>query len=78
MNWQVFDALGIFLGFTANLIASVAGGSQRDAGPIHGILTKFVSQATLHGAGKLAHQLCPRSRSSGERCSSAGTLPDFS
>lgn len=25
MNWQLFDALGIFLGFTANLIASVAG-----------------------------------------------------
>lgn len=22
MNWQVFDALGIFLGYTANLIVS--------------------------------------------------------
>jgi hypothetical protein len=29
MNWQVFDALGIFLGFTANLIASVAGRLNR-------------------------------------------------
>jgi MFS family permease len=28
MNWQVFDALGIFLGFTANLIASTAGKSS--------------------------------------------------
>jgi hypothetical protein len=28
MNWQVFDALGIFLGFTANLIASAAGELQ--------------------------------------------------
>jgi hypothetical protein len=25
MNWQVFDALGIFLGFTANIIAAKAG-----------------------------------------------------
>ena len=25
MNWQLFDAFGIFLGFTANLIATVAG-----------------------------------------------------
>lgn len=25
MNWQLFDAFGIFLGFTANLIASRVG-----------------------------------------------------
>lgn len=25
MNWQLFDALGILLGFTANIVASVAG-----------------------------------------------------
>ncbi|KAI9689793.1 MAG: hypothetical protein M1822_009675 [Bathelium mastoideum] len=27
MNWQLFDALGIFLGFTANLIVSQTGGA---------------------------------------------------
>lgn len=25
MNWQVFDSLGILLGFSANLVASTAG-----------------------------------------------------
>jgi hypothetical protein len=27
MNWQVFDALGIFLGYSANLIVSRTGKS---------------------------------------------------
>jgi hypothetical protein len=45
MNWQVFDALGIFLGFTANLIASVAGKLHRVAHLTSMILTVFEGPA---------------------------------
>ena len=75
MNWQVFDALGIFFGFTANIIASKAGTSNC----CRMTETNTDSWQTLqqHGGGKWLHRAFLHLLSFGVPCTSAGTLLDF-
>lgn len=49
MNWQLFDALGIFLGFLANLAVSHAGESSR---PFAHWAPMTLTQVRPHGVGK--------------------------
>ena len=50
MNWQLFDALGIFLGFTANLAVSSVGRSDTASTAKKSSLTQL--QAKQHGVGR--------------------------
>lgn len=51
MTWQLFDAFGLFLGFTANLAVSQTGSSL--ALPLtFMVLANGADQAAMHGVGR--------------------------
>jgi hypothetical protein len=59
MNWQVFDAVGIALGFTANLILSTQGKSLRPPDSVKTCGSAAdLEQEKWHGVGRSRRLVC--------------------